>query len=99
MSKKLSYADRFKIYANLQANLVDEMDSQPNDWSEVEVDTLIMVRNKTNGDWSKKYFKHYNIQDNKIATWNNGQTSKTARENGWSEFDYGMLIKEEGEYN
>lgn len=46
------------------------------DWSKVEVDTPILVRNSEDEDWYKRYFAEY--KDGVVYTWVNGCTSWTA---------------------
>ena len=46
------------------------------DWSEVNVDTPILVRNSEYGEWFKRYFAEY--KNGKVYTWDNGYTSWTA---------------------
>ena len=46
------------------------------DWSKVEVDTPILVKEYEESKWSKKYFAKY--EDGVVYAWNNGVTSWTA---------------------
>ena len=46
------------------------------DWSKVEVDTLILVRDFEESDWLKRYFAKY--ENGKVYAWGNGCTSRTA---------------------
>ena len=46
------------------------------DWSKVEVDTPILVRNSEDEDWYRRYFAEY--KDGVVYTWVNGCTSWTA---------------------
>ena len=46
------------------------------DWSGVEVDTPILVRNSEYGEWFKRHFAEY--KNGKVYTWDNGYTSWTA---------------------
>ena len=63
------------------------------DWSQVEVDTPIMVRDSENGDWFKRYFAEY--KNGKIYTWDNGHTSwETSRMIEWK---YAKLVEDEKE--
>lgn len=46
------------------------------DWSKVEIDTPILVRDRTNEKWNKRYFASY--EDGRIYTWFEGRTSWSA---------------------
>lgn len=46
------------------------------DWSKVEVDTPILVRNHRGADWIRRYFAKY--EGGEIYTWNGGATSWSA---------------------
>ena len=46
------------------------------DWSKVEVDTPILVRNREDEDWYRRYFAEY--RDGVVYTWVNGATSWNA---------------------
>lgn len=72
------------------AKLVESEESEV-DWSEVKIDTLIMVRDSGNGDWFKRYFAEY--KNGKIYTWDNGHTSwETSRMIEWK---YAKLVEDE----
>lgn len=43
------------------------------DWSKVEVDTPILVKNSDNDEWYKRYFARY--ENGTIYAWINGRTS------------------------
>lgn len=47
------------------------------DWSKVEVDTPILVKDDCDDKWEKAYFAKY--EDEMIYTWSNGKTSFSAR--------------------
>lgn len=47
------------------------------DWSEVKVDTPILVKDDCDDKWEKAYFAKY--EDEMIYAWNNGRTSFSAR--------------------
>ena len=53
--------------------LMKEYEESEVDWSKVEVDTPLLVRNYINGEWSKRYFAKY--EDGNIYAWCNGRTS------------------------
>ena len=46
------------------------------DWNKVEVDTPILVRNREDEDWYRRYFAEY--RDGVVYTWVNGATSWNA---------------------
>ena len=43
------------------------------DWDEVEVDTKVLVRNKPDDNWLKRYFAKY--EDGKVYVFKNGRTN------------------------
>lgn len=47
------------------------------DWSKVEIDTPILVKDDYDDKWEKAYFAKY--EDEMIYAWNNGRTSFSAR--------------------
>ena len=47
------------------------------DWSKVEVDTPILVKNTEDGEWTNRYFAKF--VDGIVYTWGGGTTSWTAR--------------------
>ena len=49
------------------------------DWSKVEVDTPVYVRNNDEDDWEKRHFARF--KDNTVHTWLSGTTSWTAVSN------------------
>ena len=49
-------------------NVEDEVD-----WDEVEVDTKVLVRDKPDGEWEKRYFAKY--EDGKVYVFKDGRTS------------------------
>lgn len=56
------------------------LDEEPEvDWDNVPVDTLVLVRNSKNENWTPRHFKR--IRDttatHKFETWGDGQTSRT----------------------
>ena len=50
----------------------------PTDWSKVEVDTKVLVRDLDNSEWIPRHFAIY--KNGRIHTWNNGHTSFTNRD-------------------
>lgn len=63
---------------------LDEEDIEPPkpevDWSKVPVDTLVMVRDREDQEWTLMYFKGLDDEGyiNRFQTWADGATSKTA---------------------
>lgn len=49
------------------------------DWSKVEVDTPILVKNKKDEPWKVRYFAKY--ENGKVLCWNGGGTSYTVMYN------------------
>ena len=47
------------------------------DWDEVEVDTKVLVRDKPDGEWVKRYFAKY--EDDKVYVFDDGRTSWNCR--------------------
>ena len=47
------------------------------DWTNVTVDTPVLVRDFDESDWCKRYFSKY--QDGQIFTYDNGSTSWSAQ--------------------
>ena len=61
------------------------------DWSKVEVDTPILVRNIEYGEWFKRHFAEY--KNGKVYTWDNGYTSWTACGNIIGAWKYAKLAE------
>ena len=62
------------------------------DWNQIPVDTLILVKNHVNDDWTRRYFA--GIENNKVHTWTNGTTSQTTPNlRIWESWNYATLIK------
>ena len=53
-------------------NVEDEVD-----WDEVEVDTKVLVRDKPDGEWVKRYFAKY--ENGKVYVFDDGRTSWNCR--------------------
>ena len=62
------------------------------DWSEVEVDTPILVRDSEHEEWVKRYFAKY--EDGKVCAWSGGATSWTS-ENITTNWYYAKLAESE----
>ena len=60
-----------KLKANEVFNIAEELGIV--DWSKVEVDTPIFVRNSITETWKCRYFAEY--KDGKVYTWRDGKTS------------------------
>ena len=66
------------------------------DWSKVEVDTPILVRDSENTEWLKKYFAKY--ENGHVYVWNLGRTSWTApNDKSVSAWKYAKLAEGEKE--
>ena len=66
------------------------------DWSKVEVDTPILVRDSKNTEWLKKYFAKY--ENGHVYVWNLGRTSWTApNDKSVSAWSYAKLAEDEKE--
>ena len=62
------------------------------DWSQVEVDTPILVRDYESQEWDARHFAKY--EDGVIYTWDGGSTSWTSRGNV-TEWKYAKLAESE----
>ena len=65
--------------SDMSYNTVLDMDFTPyippTDWSKVEVDTKVLVRDSDDEVWAPRHFAKY--KDGKVHTWNSGRTSFT----------------------
>ena len=61
------------------------------DWSKVEVDTPILVRDYEGQEWARKYFAKY--ENETIYAWDSGRTSWTG--DGVTEWKYAKLAESE----
>lgn len=62
------------------------------DWSKVDVDTPVFVKNIENGVWHKRYFKKF--EGGKVCTWRDGKTSwSTASSNDTISWKYAKLAE------
>lgn len=59
--------------------LLEEYEELEVDWSKVEVDTPILVRDNENEEWNKRYFACY--ENETIYAWLSGRTSWNAYDN------------------
>ena len=53
--------------------LLEDCEEPETDWSKVEVDTPILVKDHEDKEWLKRYFAEY--KDGVVYTWTNGRTS------------------------
>lgn len=64
------------------------------DWSKVEVDTPILVKEYEESKWRKRYFAKY--EDGVVYAWNNGVTSWTALDDElMTDWNYAKLAESE----
>lgn len=61
------------------------------DWSKVEVDTKVLVRDSKENNWKHRYFSKY--EDGIIYAWNDGRTSFTSDYSEMTEWKYAKLYK------
>ena len=74
--------------------LMEEYEEPEVDWSKVEVDTPILVRDSENTEWLKKYFAKY--ENGYVYVWNLGRTSWTApNDKSVSAWSYAKLAESE----
>ena len=77
------------------AKLAEDKKKPEVDWSKVEVDTPILVKNTENEEWNKRYFARY--ENGTIYAWGDGRTSWTVYDSdvtlGWN---YAKLAEVKG---
>ena len=73
--------------------LMEEYEEPEVDWSQVEVDTPILVRNDESDKWFKRYFAKY--EGGVVYAWKSGRTSWT--EDCMVEWKYAKLSEDEEE--
>lgn len=61
------------------------------DWSKVPVDTPILVKSYSDGDWTPRYFANY--KNGKVFAWCDGTTSWTAQDHA-SDWKYAKLMED-----
>lgn len=72
--------------------LMEEYKEPETDWSKVEVDTPILVRQVEDGRWLERHFAKY--EGGKVYAWEDGHTSWTEDDvTGWK---YAKLAETEG---
>ena len=59
--------------------LDEEYEMSEADWNKVPVDTLVLVRNSKNENWTPRHFKRISdtSSTHRFETWGDGMTSKT----------------------
>ena len=73
--------------------LLEDYKEPPVDWSKVEVDTPILVRQTKDGEWLRRHFAKY--EGGIVYTWKDSHTSWT--EDCMTGWDYGKLAESEDE--
>ena len=80
MNPSINYGSYMR--SGMEYNRAKETDftpyTPPTDWSKVEVDTKVLVRDWDNSEWIPRHFAIY--KNGRIHTWNNGHTSFTSRD-------------------
>lgn len=74
--------------------LMEEYEEPETDWSKVEVDTPILVRDYEGQEWARRYFAKY--ENKTIYAWDSGRTSWTG--DGVTEWKYARLVESEEEW-
>ena len=75
--------------------LLEDYEEPEVDWSKVEVDTPILVRDNEDGEWVKMYFAKY--EDGAVYVWSGGCTSWTGNIHLTTMYKYAKLAETEGE--
>ena len=87
----LSSCEQCRMLQNIW--LLEEYEEPETDWSKVEVDTPILVRQGKNGRWLERHFAKY--ENGNVYAWEDGQTSWTeADEIKWK---YAKLVEDQKE--
>ena len=73
--------------------LMEDYEEPEVDWSKVEVDTPILVRQTKDGEWLRRHFAKY--EGGIVYTWKDSRTSWT--EDCMTGWDYGKLAESEEE--
>ena len=74
--------------------LLEDYKEPPVDWSKVEVDTPILVRQTKDGEWLRRYFAKY--ENGKVYVWSDGCTSWSS-EGHMVIWDFAKLAESEEE--
>ena len=72
--------------------LLEDYEEPEVDWSEVKVDTPILVRDSERQEWGRRHFAKY--EDGVVYAWVGGETNWTA-EGYMSEWNYAKLAESE----
>ena len=75
--------------------LLEDYEEPEVDWSKVEVDTPILVRNSEDEEWRKRHFAKCECKGRFIYTWSGSGTSWT--EEDLSVWNYAKLPEDEGD--
>lgn len=76
--------------------LMEEYEEPEADWSKVEVDTPILVRDNEQQSWQRRYFARF--KDGKVYAWRNGATLwSTYDSNDMRGWKYAKLAESEDE--
>lgn len=63
------------------------------DWSQIPIDTHILVRDNENHQWTKRYFA--GVKDGTVCAWSDGATSWSARdEDDFCKWNYAKLAED-----
>ena len=73
--------------------MLEEYKEPEVDWSKVEIDTPILVRQTKDGEWLRRHFAKY--EGGIVYTWKDSHTSWT--EDCMTGWDYGKLAESEDE--
>ena len=73
--------------------LMEEYKEPEVDWSKVEVDTPILVRDYEGQEWARRYFAKY--ENETVYAWDSGRTSWSV--DGVTEWEYAKLAESEEE--
>ena len=72
---------------------IEEYEEPEVDWSQVEVDTPILVKYSELTNWKKRHFAKY--ENGIVYAWNNGETSWTTV--AMTDWKYAKLAEDEGD--
>lgn len=75
---KCDFGEEESCEPYLEEWLFSEYEEPKVDWSKVEVDTPILVRNNEDKEWVNRYFAKF--VDGKVYAWDDGATSWTAND-------------------
>ena len=74
--------------------LLEDYEESETDWSKIEVDTPILVKDREDGDWMKRYFAKY--EEVTVYAWDGGDTSRSGGD-VMTEWKYAKLAESEEE--